>query len=71
MDPNTLNLHPDPGFRANLDPDPGLNLKILKEKSKIILEKKFLVKKVGTLYFLTTTYMNKMSPKQIFTKLSL
>ena len=24
VDPNTLNLDPDPGFRPNLDPDPGL-----------------------------------------------
>ena len=23
MDPNTLNLDPDPGFWPNLDPDPG------------------------------------------------
>ena len=23
MDPNTLNLDPDPGFMPNLDPDPG------------------------------------------------
>ena len=23
VDPNTLNLDPDPGFRPNLDPDPG------------------------------------------------
>ena len=24
VDPNTLNLDPDPGFWTNLDPDPGL-----------------------------------------------
>ena len=24
VDPNTLNLDPDPGFWPNLDPDPGL-----------------------------------------------
>ena len=24
VDPNTLNLDPDPGFWLNLDPDPGL-----------------------------------------------
>ena len=24
VDPNTLNLDPDPEFRPNLDPDPGL-----------------------------------------------
>ena len=23
MDPNSLNLDPDPGFLPNLDPDPG------------------------------------------------
>ena len=32
VDPNTLNLHPDPGFRANLDPDPGLNFKNFERK---------------------------------------
>ena len=37
MDPNTLNLDPDPGFRPNLDPDPGPDpnpviLSILKKK---------------------------------------
>ena len=26
VDPNTLNLDPDPGFWPNLDPDPGPNL---------------------------------------------
>ena len=25
VDPNTLNLDPDPGFWPNLDPDPGLH----------------------------------------------
>ena len=25
VDPNTLNLDPDPEFWPNLDPDPGLN----------------------------------------------
>ena len=25
VDPNTLNLDPDPGFWPNLDPDPDLN----------------------------------------------
>ena len=39
VDPNTLNLDPDPGFWLNLDPDadpdPGyLMLQILKEKIK-------------------------------------
>ena len=24
VDPNTLNIDPDPGFVPNLDPDPGL-----------------------------------------------
>ena len=33
VDPNTLNLDPDPGFWPNLDPDPGLYVQsILKEK---------------------------------------
>ena len=27
VDPNTLNLDPDPGFWPNLDPDLGLNYK--------------------------------------------
>ena len=42
MDPNTLNLDPDPGFWPNLDPDPGPELGNtinMKEKFKIILEK--------------------------------
>ena len=26
VDPNTLNLDPDPGFWPNLDPDPGPDL---------------------------------------------
>ena len=35
VDPNTLNLDPDPGFWAYKDPDPGLRIlpvSILKEK---------------------------------------
>ena len=33
MDPNTLNLDPDPGFWPNLNPDPGPDPDpILKEK---------------------------------------
>ena len=35
MDPNTLNLDPDPGFWPNLDPDPGLYLILLTLKEKI------------------------------------
>ena len=26
LDPNNLNLDPDPGFRPNLDPDPGYTI---------------------------------------------
>ena len=41
VDPNTLNLDPDPGFWPNLDldPDPGLYNQFRKKKFKIILEK--------------------------------
>ena len=39
VDPNTLNLDPDPGFWPNWDPDPGLYNKFQKKKLKIILEK--------------------------------
>ena len=46
MDPNTLNLDPDPGFWPNLDPDPDPDPgpdQFGKKKFKIILEKnKFL-----------------------------
>ena len=37
VDPNTLNLDPDPGFWPNLDPDPELCYQFEK---KIILDKK-------------------------------
>ena len=53
VDPNTLNLDPDPGFWPNLDPDPGPDpgsrviLSNWKEKRKYNFRgKKF--------YFLTT-----------------
>ena len=45
MDPNTLNLDPDPGFLPKSvpvpDPDPGLYFpyQLLEKKFKIILEK--------------------------------
>ena len=39
VDPNTLNLDPDPGFWPDLDPDPGLFNQFWKKKFKIILEK--------------------------------
>ena len=40
MDPNTLNLDPDPGFWPNLDPDPDPGPdQFGKKKFKIILEK--------------------------------
>ena len=45
VDPNTLNLDPDPGFWPNLDPDPdpgpdpAYYYQFLKKKFKIILEK--------------------------------
>ena len=42
VDPNTLNLDPDPGFWPNLDPDPELCYQFEK---KIILEKKKVFKK--------------------------
>ena len=41
VDPNTLNLDPDPGFWSNFDPDPGLYYQLLRKKFKIILEKIF------------------------------
>ena len=34
VDPNTMNLDPEPEFLSNLDPDLGLFLSILKEKFK-------------------------------------
>ena len=40
MDPNTLNLDPDPEFRPNLDLDPGLGYQF-----KIILKKDNLLQK--------------------------
>ena len=47
VDPNTLNLDPDPGFWPNLDPDPGLQYRyasILKEKIKFFFrEKQFFI----------------------------
>ena len=61
VDPNTLNLDPDPGLWPNLDldpgpdPDPGLYFKFLKKNLKIILEKKFPLK---------------LPPKEISTQLS-
>ena len=40
VDPNTLNLDPDPGFWLNLDPDPdpGFYYRFWKKKLKIILD---------------------------------
>ena len=46
VDPNTLNLDPDPGFWTNLDPDPGqmrilihdYNVHFERKKIKIILK---------------------------------
>ena len=64
---NTLNLDPDQGFWHNLDPDLELYyLSILKEKNKIILEKQISFTKI-----IGNNYKNKMSLKEIFTKLSL
>ena len=40
VDPNTLNLDPDPEFRPNLDLDPGLGYQF-----KIILKKDNLLQK--------------------------
>ena len=45
MDPNTLNLDPDPGFWPNLDPDPGLYFQLGKNKFKT----------TSILYFFQTT----------------
>ena len=53
MDPNTLNLDPDPGYWLNLDPDPGPDLhpdpglknQYCTKKKKIIEKNKFLLKK--------------------------
>ena len=36
MDPNTLNLDPDPEFWPNVDPDPGLGYQFWKKNLKII-----------------------------------
>ena len=36
MDPNTLNVDPDPGFWPNLDPDPGLCYKFWKNVLKTV-----------------------------------
>ena len=67
MDPNTLNLDPDPGFWPNLDPDPGLYNQFWKKKFKIILEKNnFLWNK-----YIFLNYKNKLSPKEIFNQLGL
>ena len=60
MDPNTLNLYPDP--------DPGLLYQFGKKKFKIVLEKKVFLKK-GYFYFI---YKNKMSLNEsMFTQLCL
>ena len=52
MDPNTLNLDPDPEFSPILDPDPVRNYVISfekKKKIKIIFEKNFFLLK--TIFF--------------------
>ena len=60
--------HMDPNLRfwPNLDPDPGLCYQLLKKKFKINFEKN---KKVPVLFI--KNYKNKMSPKEIFSQLSL
>ena len=55
VDPNTLNLDPDLGFRPNLDPDPRLCYAFLKKKLKLILEKTIFLTKM---YFLRTKCHN-------------
>ena len=71
MDPNTLNLDPDPRLWPNLDPypDPGLYNQFWGKKFKIILDKKNFLKNLKHIFF--DNYKNKMSPKGIFTQLSL
>ena len=71
VDPNALNLYPDPKFWPNLDPDPGL-LTILKDKIKTNFRRtKFL--KMLFLYFklpVSCTGTKKvMSPEEIFVSL--
>ena len=58
VDPNTVNLDPNPGFWPNLDPDPGFYYQFWKNNSKII-------------FLENNNYKNKMSLKDIFTQLSL
>ena len=68
--PNTLNFDPYPGFWTILDPDIQgytLILSILKEKIKNNLREKNLHTKKNIFYI----YKNKMSPKEMFTQLSL
>ena len=62
VDPNTLNLDPDPGFWPNLDPDPGLFNQFWKKKLQISLEKhNFLSKK-----FIFKNYKNKCHVKKFW-----
>ena len=51
VDPNTLNLDPDPGFWPNLDTDPGLYYQFWKKKLNIILEKIFFLQNSTGIYF--------------------
>ena len=46
MDPNTLNLGPDPGFWPYLDLDPGLYIFKRKKKKNNCREKQFAFKRV-------------------------
>ena len=53
VDPNTLNLDPDPGFWSDLDPDPGVYNQYWKKKLKITVEK----------FFFTYLYILKLRTK--------
>ena len=68
VNPNTLNLDPDPGFLPNLDPDPGLYNQFWKKTFKIILERIFFCYETS-IFFLN--YKNKLSPKEMFNQLGL
>ena len=76
MHPNTLNLDPDPRFLAQFGSGSRVIhcnvLSIFKEKIKNnFREKLFSLKKSIPVPVLFNNYKNKMSPKEIFTQLSL
>ena len=46
VDPNTLNLDPDPEFRTNFGPDLRVMLSVLKNDTNSFREKKLSLKKI-------------------------